>query len=93
MTQSVQRWRRRAGGVAPPPRDVGEALAALSDDDLLRLRAIARLRARGLPGGVAWSDLLHCSATIWVKAGDNQDARFDRAAGCMIVAVDRCCNA
>jgi len=34
-------------------------LAALSDDDLLRLRALARLRARGLPGGVAWSDLLH----------------------------------
>ena len=59
MTQSVQRWRRRAGDVAPPPRDVGEALAALSDDDLLRLRAVARLRARGVPGGVAWSDLLH----------------------------------
>lgn len=60
MTQPVQRWRERAGGVAaPPPRDVGAALQALSDDDLLRLRALARLRARGLPGGVAWSDLLH----------------------------------
>lgn len=60
MTQSVQRWRERAGGVAAsPPRDVGAALQALSDDDLLRLRALARLRARGLPGGVAWSDLLH----------------------------------
>ena len=59
MTQSVERWRRRGGNVVPPPRDVGEALAALSDDDLLRLRTIARLRARGLPGGVAWSDLLH----------------------------------
>jgi len=34
-----------------------------------------------------------CSATIWVKAGDDQDARFDRAASRMIVAVDRCCNA
>ena len=48
---------------APPnptaPRDVGAALSALSADDLLRLRAIARLRARALPGGVAWSDLLH----------------------------------
>jgi RNA polymerase sigma-70 factor (ECF subfamily) len=46
---------------APPaaPRDIGEALAALSEDDLLRLRAIARLRARSLPGGVSWSDLLH----------------------------------
>jgi RNA polymerase sigma-70 factor (ECF subfamily) len=60
MTESIQRWKERVGGAAaPPPRDVGAALAALSDDDLLRLRALARLRARGLPGGVAWSDLLH----------------------------------
>ena len=36
---------------------------------------------------------LGCSATIWVKAGDDQDARFDRAASRMIVPVDRCCNA
>lgn len=60
MTEPVQRWKERVGGaVTPPPRDVGAALAALSDDDLLRLRALARLRARGLPSGVAWSDLLH----------------------------------
>jgi RNA polymerase sigma-70 factor (ECF subfamily) len=60
MTQPEQRWKEPTGGAtAPPPRDVGAALAALSDDDLLRLRALARLRARGLPGGVAWSDLLH----------------------------------
>ena len=60
MTQPMQRWRKQAGDApVPPPRDVGAALAALSDDDLLRLRALARLRARGLPGGVAWSDLLH----------------------------------
>lgn len=39
-------------------RDVGAALAALSDADLLRLQALARLRARGLPG-VAWADLLN----------------------------------
>jgi RNA polymerase sigma-70 factor (ECF subfamily) len=38
---------------------VGAALAALSEEDLLRLRAIARLRARSLPGGMSWSDLLH----------------------------------
>jgi DNA-directed RNA polymerase specialized sigma24 family protein len=43
----------------PPRRDVGAALAALSQEDLLRLRAIARLRARSLPGGMSWSDLLH----------------------------------
>jgi hypothetical protein len=43
----------------PPRRDVGAALAALSEEDLLRLRAIARLRARSLPDGMSWSDLLH----------------------------------
>ena len=60
MTEPVEPWQERVGGAAaPPPRDVGAALAALSDDDLLRLRALARLRARGLPGSVAWSDLLH----------------------------------
>jgi DNA-directed RNA polymerase specialized sigma24 family protein len=51
-----------------PPRDIGEALAALSEDDLLRLRAIARLRARSLPGGVSWSDLLH-EAVVRALAG------------------------
>ena len=45
-------------GVAPA-RDVGAALSALSEEDLLRLRAIARLRARSLPDGMSWSDLLH----------------------------------
>src|SRR6516162_2527251 len=43
----------------PPGRDVGAALAALSEEDLLRLRAIARLRARSLPDDMSWSDLLH----------------------------------
>jgi RNA polymerase sigma-70 factor (ECF subfamily) len=55
---------------APPaaPRDIGEALAALSEDDFLRLRAIARLRSRSLPGGVSWSDLLH-EAVVRALAG------------------------
>lgn len=54
-------WQQRieARRPASPPRDVAKALAALPDDDLLRLRALARLRSRGLPGGIAWSDLLH----------------------------------
>ena len=38
---------------------VSHALAGLSETDLLRLQALARLRARGLPQGVEWSDLLH----------------------------------
>ena len=55
-SQQVKEWGRPAG---PPQRDVGAALATLSEEDLLRLRAIARLRARSLPGGMSWSDLLH----------------------------------
>jgi DNA-directed RNA polymerase specialized sigma24 family protein len=55
-SQQVEEWGRPAG---PPRRDVGAALAALSEEDLLRLRAIARLRARSLPDGMSWSDLLH----------------------------------
>ena len=38
---------------------VSRALATLPAADLLRLQALARLRARALPHGVAWSDLLH----------------------------------
>ena len=45
--------------VASAPQDVRAGLAALPENDLLRLRAIARLRARALPGGTSWSDLLH----------------------------------
>ncbi|WP_211230259.1 RNA polymerase sigma factor [Inquilinus limosus] len=39
-------------------KDVRRALAALSEPDLLRLQAIARLRCRGLPG-LDWQELLH----------------------------------
>jgi RNA polymerase sigma-70 factor (ECF subfamily) len=59
MTEASQRPKEWIARAAPPPRDVGAALAALSEDDLLRLRAIARLRARSLPAGISWSDLLH----------------------------------
>jgi RNA polymerase sigma-70 factor (ECF subfamily) len=38
---------------------VAHAFAALSELDLVRLNALARLRARGLPDGTLWSDLLH----------------------------------
>lgn len=54
--QQVKPWGRHD---TPPQRDVGAALAALSEEDLLRLRAIARLRARSLTDGMSWSDLLH----------------------------------
>ncbi len=39
--------------------DVASALHGVSDADLLRLRAIARLHARGTPDGLTWSDLLN----------------------------------
>ena len=55
-SQQAKEWSRYA---VPPQRDVGAALAALSEEDLLRLRAIAKLRARSLPEGMSWSDLLH----------------------------------
>ena len=55
-SQQAKEWSRYA---VPPQRDVGAALAALSEEDLLRLRAIAKLRARSLPHGMSWSDLLH----------------------------------
>jgi len=55
-SQQAKEWSRYA---VPPQRDVGAALAALSEEDLLRLRAIAKLRARSLPDGMSWSDLLH----------------------------------
>jgi DNA-directed RNA polymerase specialized sigma24 family protein len=38
---------------------VSRALAALPDGELLRLGALARLRARGLPADMSWTDLLH----------------------------------
>lgn len=49
-----------AAGPLPPSGDVAAALCVLTDADLLRLRAVARLRARALPpaGGTGWPDLL-----------------------------------
>jgi DNA-directed RNA polymerase specialized sigma24 family protein len=39
--------------------DVASAIRALSDLDLVRLRALARLWSRGLRGGLDWTDVLH----------------------------------
>jgi RNA polymerase sigma-70 factor (ECF subfamily) len=64
-SQQVSEWGQH--GVSPQ-RDVGAALAALSEEDLLRLRAIARLRARSLPCDMSWSDLLH-EAVLRALAG------------------------
>lgn len=39
--------------------DVARAIHALSDADLVRLKALARLWTRGLPDSVGWADVLH----------------------------------
>lgn len=39
--------------------DVASAIDALSDIELVRLKALARLWSRDLPGGLGWSDILH----------------------------------
>ena len=41
-----------AGTREPGAGDVGRALNALSDADLVRLKALARSWSRGLPGGI-----------------------------------------
>ena len=42
------------------PGDLFErVLERVSKTDLLRLKVIARLHARGLPAGIGWTDLLH----------------------------------
>lgn len=45
--------------VDPTTGDVARAIHSLTDADLVRLGALARLWARGLPGVLAWSDILH----------------------------------
>jgi DNA-directed RNA polymerase specialized sigma24 family protein len=59
MMAASNRKKRGLIGVEDSATPVSRALASLSEADLLRLQALARLRARGLPRGVSWSDLLH----------------------------------
>jgi DNA-directed RNA polymerase specialized sigma24 family protein len=39
--------------------DIAQAIRALSDTDLVRLKALAQLWVRGLPGGLTWADLVN----------------------------------
>lgn len=57
MDASPRRQPHAAEPASTP--DIGWAIRRLTEADLLRLRALARLRVRGMPGSVAWSDLLH----------------------------------
>jgi DNA-directed RNA polymerase specialized sigma24 family protein len=55
----VQPRRRSEQDTEDAVAEIARALAALSQTDMLRLKAIARLRARGLPSDASWSDLLN----------------------------------
>jgi DNA-directed RNA polymerase specialized sigma24 family protein len=59
----MDRFTERLGGIAltvdHTTVDVARAIRALSDPDLVRLKALARLWSRGLPGGLGWVDVLN----------------------------------
>lgn len=48
-----------AGTADAAAGDVGHALRTLPNADLVRLKALARLWSRGLPGGLGWTDVLN----------------------------------
>jgi DNA-directed RNA polymerase specialized sigma24 family protein len=50
---------RRIVAVDNTTVDIARAIHSLSDADLVRLKALARLWARGLPACVGWADVLH----------------------------------
>ncbi len=52
-------WEAQDFGDRPNQGDISRALHGLSETELLRLKALARMRVRGLPSGITWSDLLH----------------------------------
>lgn len=56
-TSPLKPWIARQA-IGRTEQDLRRALAALSEPDLLRLQAIARLRCRSLPG-LDWQELLH----------------------------------
>jgi DNA-directed RNA polymerase specialized sigma24 family protein len=43
--------------------DIAAAIRALSDTDLLRLQALARLWTRGMPGSLGWADVMQEAIT------------------------------
>jgi RNA polymerase sigma-70 factor (ECF subfamily) len=57
--QRIERSRGFNAAVGHTTVDVAGALRALSDTDLVRLKTLARLWSRGLPGGIGWTDVLN----------------------------------
>ena len=59
MDRFAERLRGIALTVDHTTVDVARAIRTLSDSDLVRLKALARLWSRGLPGGLGWVDILN----------------------------------
>ena len=59
MEESTERNSKLIVAADQADPDVARAIQSLSDADLVRLKALARLWARGLPRGLSWSDILH----------------------------------
>jgi RNA polymerase sigma-70 factor (ECF subfamily) len=59
MERIFERKQGIAVAVEPTAADAARALHALSDADLVRLKALARLWSRGLPVGLGWADVLN----------------------------------
>src|SRR5947207_12373875 len=59
MERFTERNTRSAETVDHTTANVARAIHALSETDLVRLKALARLWSRGLPGGLGWADILN----------------------------------
>jgi DNA-directed RNA polymerase specialized sigma24 family protein len=63
MEHFAERSARPVVTVDNPTVDIARAIQRLSDADLVRLKALARLWTRGLPPCVGWADVLHEAIT------------------------------
>ena len=59
MDRFAERLRGIAVTIDHTTVDVARAIRVLSDTDLVRLKALARLWSQGLPGGLGWVDVLN----------------------------------
>jgi len=59
MERFIERKLGDFGAVDHTTVNVARAIHALSVTDLIRLKALARLWSRGLPGGLGWADILN----------------------------------
>jgi DNA-directed RNA polymerase specialized sigma24 family protein len=59
MEHVTQRSRKAGDPPGHTTIDIADAIRRLSDGDMVRLGALARLWSRGLPGGFGWTDVLN----------------------------------